>query len=213
MKPIAKEDLVSAILQNQVTRLHQQLEAAKLELSQGSVNTSSAMASSLSSVPVVSAGTSSDTVEEEFSMLDGRLLVLPESEGGPSVFQLGRPASGSEGSGGGGGVSDGVGGVNSSDAITLGASSQREKGVVDVGTQTPSNMDTSRSCDSLYTMQLPGQTDSVWRSEETLVRMTAHRSVSCQSSIHHPILFILCLVCGLSVCCVLQPLPTTLFCV
>ena len=170
VKPIAKEDLVSAILQNQVTRLHQQLEDAKFELSQGSVNTSSAMASSLSSAPVVSAGTSSDVVEEEFSMLDGRLLVLPESEGGPSVFQLGRPASGSEGSGGGG-ISDGVGGVNSSDGIILGASSQREKGVVDVATQTPSNMDTSRSCDSLYTMQLPGQTDSMWRSEEALVCM------------------------------------------
>ena len=165
VKPIAKEDLVSAILQNQVTRLHQQLEDAKFELSQGSVNTSSAMASSFSSAPVVSAGTSSDVVEEEFSMLDGRLLVLPESEGGPSVFQLGRPASG------GGGISDGVGGVNSSDGIILGASSQREKGVVDVATQTPSNMDTSRSCDSLYTMQLPGQTDSMWRSEEALVCM------------------------------------------
>lgn len=170
VKPIAKEDLVSAILQNQVTCLHQQLEAAKLELSQSSVNNSSAMASSLPSMPVVSAGTRNDMVEEEFSMVDGQLLVLPESERGPSIFQLGRPSSGSEGSGGRG-ISAGVVGVNGSDDIILGASLQREKGTADVGTQTPSNMDTSRSYDSLYTMQLPGQTDSMWRSEETLVHM------------------------------------------
>lgn len=184
VRPIAKEDLVSAILQDQVTHLHQQLEAAKREVSQCSVNSSSVTASSFSSTPAVSEGTNSGMVGEGPSVLQGQLLMLPESEGGLSLFELGRPSSSS-----GGGVSDGVGvgsvgvsvgvsvggaGMNISD-ISRGALSQREgKAVVDVGTQTRPSVEMSQSCDSLYAMQLPGQTDSMWRSEETLVCISTH---------------------------------------
>ena len=167
VRPIAKEDLVSAILQDQVTHLHQQLEAAKREVSQCSVNSSSVTASSLSSTPAVSEGASSGMVGEGPSVLEGQLLVLPESQGELSLFELGRPSSSSEGSSG---VGVGGAGGNIRD-ISRGALSQREgKTVVDVGTQTRPSVDMSQSCDSLYTMQLPGQTDSMWQIEETLVR-------------------------------------------
>ena len=170
VRPIAKEDLVSAILQDQVTHLHQQLEAAKREVSQCSANTSS-VASSLSSTPAVSAGTSSGMVGEDHSVVEGQLLVLPESQGRLSLFQLERPASSHEGNSGGGISGVGVG-VNSSVVIGSAVSQREVKCVVDVGTQTQPCMGMSQSFDSLYTMQLPGQTDAVWRSEEALVCMT-----------------------------------------
>lgn len=180
MTPIAKEDLVSVILEYQVTHLHQQLEAAKREVLQCSGSISSAVASSLSSAPVLLAGSSSGVVGGELSVVGEQLVVRPEPQRGLSIFQPERPA-GSHESSRGGGISDGVGGGVNSSGIIGGAVSQREvKGMVDVSTQTQPCIATSQSFDSLYTLQLPGQTDAVWQSEETLVcayDTSQHRSI------------------------------------
>ena len=137
---------------------------------QCSVN-SSTVVSSLISTPTLSAGTTTDGGEP--STLQGHLLVLPEPVEESSEVQSVSPPSNGEGSSGTGAVG---GGGKSSGNFQAGV-------LIDVGTQTWPTVDSVQSCNSVCSLQLPGQTDSIWQSEETQVSGSTSWCIK-QCSVH-----------------------------